>query len=136
IARIEPASSAGKNSPASESPGGVAAPPRDQSAFAAPKSREPKNASPADAPAPQTKPADLRPSVRRIVEEENLVPGEITGTGPGGKVMKEDAVARAGAGAGAGAIAKKESPAPAAAPARAEVRAAEPRALAGQGFDV
>ncbi|HEV2296480.1 MAG TPA: 2-oxoglutarate dehydrogenase complex dihydrolipoyllysine-residue succinyltransferase [Tepidisphaeraceae bacterium] len=34
---------------------------------------------------------DLRPSVRRIVEEKKLNPADLKGTGPGGKVTKEDA---------------------------------------------
>jgi 2-oxoglutarate dehydrogenase E2 component (dihydrolipoamide succinyltransferase) len=34
---------------------------------------------------------DLRPSVRRIVEENKLNPADLKGTGPGGKVTKEDA---------------------------------------------
>ncbi|MBA3273350.1 MAG: 2-oxoglutarate dehydrogenase complex dihydrolipoyllysine-residue succinyltransferase, partial [Chthoniobacterales bacterium] len=37
-------------------------------------------------------PEDLRPSVRRIVEENKLDPSKLHGTGPGGKVTKEDAV--------------------------------------------
>jgi 2-oxoglutarate dehydrogenase E2 component (dihydrolipoamide succinyltransferase) len=34
---------------------------------------------------------DFRPSVRRIVEENKLNPADLKGTGPGGKVTKEDA---------------------------------------------
>jgi 2-oxoglutarate dehydrogenase E2 component (dihydrolipoamide succinyltransferase) len=34
---------------------------------------------------------DFRPSVRRIVEENKLDPADLKGTGPGGKVTKEDA---------------------------------------------
>jgi 2-oxoglutarate dehydrogenase E2 component (dihydrolipoamide succinyltransferase) len=52
----------------------------------------------AEAPAPKTSPApsstkseDLRPSVRRIVEEKKLDASVITGTGPGGRITKEDA---------------------------------------------
>ena len=35
---------------------------------------------------------DLRPSVRRLVGENNLDPAAIAGTGPGGKIIKEDVV--------------------------------------------
>ncbi len=40
----------------------------------------------ADGPAAQ----DLRPSVRRLTEENNLDASKIAGTGPGGKIIKED----------------------------------------------
>jgi 2-oxoglutarate dehydrogenase E2 component (dihydrolipoamide succinyltransferase) len=40
---------------------------------------------------PATKPEDLRPSVRRIVEEKNLDASKIQGTARGGQITKEDA---------------------------------------------
>jgi len=43
-----------------------------------------------EASAPAT---NLSPSVRRIVEEQRIEPEEITGTGPGGRVTKTDALA-------------------------------------------
>lgn len=46
----------------------------------------PAASSSADAPAAQ----DLRPSVRRLTEENNLDASKIAGTGPGGKIIKED----------------------------------------------
>jgi 2-oxoglutarate dehydrogenase E2 component (dihydrolipoamide succinyltransferase) len=83
IARIEEGSGspAGKTTPARGSP---AAPPR------------------VEQPPPEkkaTKPEDLRPSVRRIVEENKLDAASIKGTGPGGKITKEDAQGAVGAGA-------------------------------------
>src|SRR5215212_11973715 len=39
----------------------------------------------------QAKPEDQRPSVRRIVDENKLDPAAIQGSGPGGKITKEDA---------------------------------------------
>jgi 2-oxoglutarate dehydrogenase E2 component (dihydrolipoamide succinyltransferase) len=39
----------------------------------------------------------LSPAVRRIVEERSLDPAAIAGTGPGGRILKEDAVREAGA---------------------------------------
>ncbi|MGB7158994.1 MAG: 2-oxoglutarate dehydrogenase complex dihydrolipoyllysine-residue succinyltransferase [Tepidisphaeraceae bacterium] len=42
---------------------------------------------------------DLRPSVRRIVEENKLNPADLKGTGPGGKITKEDATRLATQGA-------------------------------------
>jgi 2-oxoglutarate dehydrogenase E2 component (dihydrolipoamide succinyltransferase) len=38
------------------------------------------------------KPEDLRPSVRRLVEENKVNPSEVAGTGPGGRLTKEDVV--------------------------------------------
>lgn len=38
---------------------------------------------------------DLSPAVRRVVAEANLDPARLVGTGPGGRVTKEDAVAAA-----------------------------------------
>ena len=39
--------------------------------------------------------ATLSPAVRRIVDEEHLDPSKISGTGPGGRITKEDALAAA-----------------------------------------
>src|SRR5438309_4607539 len=39
--------------------------------------------------------ASLSPAVRRIVDEEHLDPGKISGTGPGGRLTKADALAAA-----------------------------------------
>src|SRR5205814_589438 len=38
------------------------------------------------------KPEDLRPSVRRLVEENQVNPASVAGTGPGGRLTKEDVV--------------------------------------------
>jgi 2-oxoglutarate dehydrogenase E2 component (dihydrolipoamide succinyltransferase) len=84
IARIEEgAGSAGgnaktqaKSSASSSTPGQSAAPPR---------------IPPAATTSSKSKPEDQRPSVRRIVEEKQLDPASIKGTGPGGKITKEDA---------------------------------------------
>ena len=43
----------------------------------------------------ESKPEDLRPSVRRIVEEKQLDPRDIKGTGPRGQITKEDATRQA-----------------------------------------
>jgi len=56
----------------------------------------------------------LSPAARRVVEELGLDPSRITGSGPGGRVLKEDALAfHAARGALASTV---EAPAPAAAP--------------------
>jgi 2-oxoglutarate dehydrogenase E2 component (dihydrolipoamide succinyltransferase) len=51
-----------------------------------------------EAPKEKEKPTDggtLSPAVRRIVDEEHLDPEKISGTGPGGRVTKADALAAA-----------------------------------------
>jgi 2-oxoglutarate dehydrogenase E2 component (dihydrolipoamide succinyltransferase) len=60
---------------------------------------------------------DLSPAPRRIVTENKLDPATITGTGPGGRVTKEDASGAA--------LAKTQAP-PAGAPARPAVVSAPP----------
>ncbi|HXE55451.1 MAG TPA: 2-oxoglutarate dehydrogenase complex dihydrolipoyllysine-residue succinyltransferase [Tepidisphaeraceae bacterium] len=52
---------------------------------------------PAPAVAPvgkQPSAEDLRPSVRRLVEENKVNPAEVTPTGPGGRIIKEDVLRR------------------------------------------
>jgi 2-oxoglutarate dehydrogenase E2 component (dihydrolipoamide succinyltransferase) len=52
--------------------------------------------------------ASLSPAVRRIVDEEHLDPAKISGTGPGGRITKEDALAAAQNRGGAEQKAEKE----------------------------
>jgi 2-oxoglutarate dehydrogenase E2 component (dihydrolipoamide succinyltransferase) len=46
----------------------------------------------------ETKPEDLRPSVRRLVDENKLNPSDLKGSGRGGQVTKDDVVAQLGKG--------------------------------------
>lgn len=78
IARIDDAPAGTKPAPAPKAP--LAPAPKVQSA---PSPPAPKT----EAQAPTD---DLRPSVRRIVVENNLNPAAITGSGPGGRILKED----------------------------------------------
>ena len=55
------------------------------------------SAAPGPAVAPLKSAPPLSPSVRRIVEERSLDPAAITGTGPGGRILKEDALREADA---------------------------------------
>ena len=48
-------------------------------------------------PRGEVRPEDLRPSVRRLVEENKLNPNDLKGTGRGGQVTKEDVVNQLGA---------------------------------------
>ncbi len=41
---------------------------------------------------PKSNDEDLSPAVRRMIEENHLNPKEITGTGPGGRILKEDVI--------------------------------------------
>jgi 2-oxoglutarate dehydrogenase E2 component (dihydrolipoamide succinyltransferase) len=105
---------------------------------------------PAPAPAPAAEPAPaptvvvasaasagdaplLSPVVRRLISENNLDVAKIAGTGPGGRITREDVLAlidaQAGKQAPAAAPAPAAVPAPAAAPAPAPA-AAKPAAVA------
>ena len=105
-------------------------------------------AEPAPAPAPVAAPAPtgvvasaasagdaplLSPVVRRLISENNLDVAKIAGTGPGGRITREDVLAlidaQAGKQAPAAAPAPAPAPAPAAAPAPAPA-AAKPAAAA------
>src|SRR5690606_266348 len=85
-------------------------------AAAAPAAAAPAAAAPAPAAQPAAAPAAgaaddaiLSPAARKIAEEGGIDPNSITGTGKGGRVTKEDAVAAVAA--------KKAAPAAAAKPA-------------------
>ena len=60
----------------------------------APKAEEKKAEAPKAAPAPATTYAAQTPSpaARKILEEKNIQPSDIVGTGKGGRITKEDAV--------------------------------------------
>ncbi len=82
----------------------------------------------APAPSPPAAPAALSPSVRRIVEEQGLDPARLEGTGPGGRILKEDALRQASAPVAAAAAAAPEEsePAPAATPDAGSAAGVEP----------
>ncbi|WP_412476990.1 2-oxoglutarate dehydrogenase complex dihydrolipoyllysine-residue succinyltransferase [Flavobacterium sp. TBRC 19031] len=63
-------------------------------AVEAPKAEEKKAEAPKAAPAPATTYAAQTPSpaARKILEEKNIQPSDIVGTGKGGRITKEDAV--------------------------------------------
>lgn len=56
-----------------------------------PPSVQPTQA-PVSAPMKANEEDTLSPAVRRILEENNLKPGDVTGTGPGGRLLKEDVI--------------------------------------------
>jgi 2-oxoglutarate dehydrogenase E2 component (dihydrolipoamide succinyltransferase) len=91
IARIDEngaASSAGKPAASAPTPG--------QSAGSAATTAPPRLPETKTQSKSETKPEDLRPSVRRLVEENKLNPSDLKGTGRGGQVTKEDVVAQLG----------------------------------------
>ena len=89
-----------------------------EGAAAAAKPAKPPAANPAPPPAPASAPpapgasaADaLSPAVRKLIEDNKLDPGRITGTGKDGRILKEDVLRALDGGAAA--------PAPAQAPAK------------------
>ena len=97
---------------------------------------------PAPAPAPTPEPAAtssesstvLSPVVRKLIAENNLNAASITGTGPGGRITRDDVLAAISRGG------TTSAPAPAAAAvapvASAPQRAAAPRAVAGARDEV
>ena len=98
----------------------------------------PVASTPAPAPAPTPAPAAtssessavLSPVVRKLIAENKLNAAAITGTGPGGRITRDDvlaAISRGGA---------TSAPAPAAPIASAPQRAAAPRAVAGARDEV
>jgi 2-oxoglutarate dehydrogenase E2 component (dihydrolipoamide succinyltransferase) len=98
----------------------------------------PVASTPAPAPAPTPAPAAtssessavLSPVVRKLIAENNLNAAAITGTGPGGRITRDDvlaAISRGGA---------TSAPAPAAPIASAPQRAAAPRVVAGARDEV
>ena len=103
---------------------------------------------PATAPAPVATPAPapaaaagsaaqgqvLSPVVRKLISENGLDVSRITGTGPGGRITRDDVVAMIESGSGRTA-APTGAPAPAASPAGAP-RVSAPRAVAGARDEV
>jgi 2-oxoglutarate dehydrogenase E2 component (dihydrolipoamide succinyltransferase) len=51
-----------------------------------------KSAQPPKQPAPKETDDELSPAVRRMIEENKLDPRGLTGTGPGGRILKEDVI--------------------------------------------
>jgi len=102
----------------------------------APAPAAPAAATAAPAVADSTTARLLSPVVRRLVNEHNLDPASITGTGPGGRITRDDVldhIDRVGdqpapAAPAAPAPAAKEAPAPTAAPAPAATPAPAPAA--------
>jgi pyruvate dehydrogenase E2 component (dihydrolipoamide acetyltransferase) len=121
----------------------------------APAAQAPAAQAPAAAAPPQAPAADgaapsngrlLSPVVRRLISENNLDPAAIAGTGPGGRITRNDVLSvldQGGAVAATAAPAARAQPeapppapaqpeAPAAAPAPPAARAAQPVARAGE----
>lgn len=94
IAKIDTAATAGAVAPAAEAPKAVAAAPAPASAAAAPA-------------------GTASPAARKILDEKGIAAADVAGTGRGGRVTKEDAVAAA----------PKAGPVAAAAPAAANITA-------------
>jgi 2-oxoglutarate dehydrogenase E2 component (dihydrolipoamide succinyltransferase) len=82
--------------PAASAPAPAAkATPPAPSAPAAKPAAKASTPAPAPAPVPASSTPSLSPAVRRIVEERGLDPAAIAGSGPGGRILKEDALREA-----------------------------------------
>jgi 2-oxoglutarate dehydrogenase E2 component (dihydrolipoamide succinyltransferase) len=93
LGRIADGGAAATAAPAS-APAAPAPKPAAKAAAAAPAPARPAAAAtPATRPSP---PPVLSPAVRRIVEERALDPAAISGSGPGGRILKEDALRQTG----------------------------------------
>jgi len=77
-------------------PAAAASPAAQSAAGAATAAPSPPAGPRALQPAAKTEPTpleqDLSPAVRRMIEEHRLDPRQITGTGPGGRILKEDVI--------------------------------------------
>jgi pyruvate dehydrogenase E2 component (dihydrolipoyllysine-residue acetyltransferase) len=134
----EAAPPAGGTAPAPPLEPPAAAPPPPPPPPSPPAAEQPDAASASSAPAaPSSVPPSsgdnrlLSPVVRRLVNEHGLDPGQITGTGPGGRITRDDVVNHIEHGgqtapAPAAAAPPPPAPAPAPAPASAAAPAAAP----------
>jgi len=75
-------------------PDGAAAPAKEEKKEEAPKTEEPKKEEPKAAPAPEKTYATGTPSpaARKILDEKNIDASDVSGTGKGGRITKDDAV--------------------------------------------
>jgi pyruvate dehydrogenase E2 component (dihydrolipoamide acetyltransferase) len=111
---------------------------------AAPRAAPAPTAAPAAPGAPTTNGRLLSPVVRRLISENNLDPAAIAGTGPGGRITRNDVLSVLDQGGAVAAAAAPEAPAqpqpaprpaqpaPAQAPAPTPAPAAQPVASAGE----
>jgi len=105
----------------------TAAPAKAEPAPAKEEKAAPAPAPAAPAPAPAAAPAAataLSPAVRKLVDENNLDPNAITGTGKDGRLTKGDVLEAIKNGTASKAAASAPAPAPAAAPAQAAAASA------------
>ncbi|MEY2746487.1 MAG: 2-oxoglutarate dehydrogenase complex dihydrolipoyllysine-residue succinyltransferase, partial [Planctomycetota bacterium] len=105
---------------------GAAAPTAAPAATPAPATAAPVAAAPAAKPAPAHAAAGgvVMPAAARLAAERGIDPTKLAGSGPGGRVLKEDVLA-AGSQSSAAQAAPARAPAPAAKPAAAGARAEE-----------
>jgi pyruvate dehydrogenase E2 component (dihydrolipoamide acetyltransferase) len=129
-----PAAPAATEAPATEAPATEAPAAEAPAADAAAATQAPAAATSAAEGAPASNGRLLSPVVRRLISENNLDPAAIVGTGPGGRITRNDVLSvldQGGAVAAAPAPAAPAQPAPAqpaqpAAPATAQAPAAAP----------
>ncbi len=99
LARIEEGAAATKPQPTAKKREGPARPTQEKPDGSAKPTEPPKKPTPESAPSPPAAPARpalveaevrVSPAARRLIEEEGLDARQVVGTGPGGRITKED----------------------------------------------
>ena len=125
-----PAPAAAPTPPPAPAPAPVAAPPA-PAAAPAPVAAPPAPTSPVPAPASSTEGMVLSPVVRKLISENGLDASRINGTGPGGRITRDDVMAVIDSGTSRPAAAPSAPAASAPAPAAPAPTVSAPRVVAG-----
>ncbi len=125
-----PAPTTAPTPPPAPAPAPVAAPPA-PAAAPAPVAAPPAPTSPVPAPASSTEGMVLSPVVRKLISENGLDASRINGTGPGGRITRDDVMAVIDSGTSRPAAAPSAPAASAPAPAAPAPTVSAPRVVAG-----
>jgi len=125
-----PAPAAAPTPPPAPAPAPVAAPPA-PAAAPAPVAAPPAPTSPVPAPASSTEGMVLSPVVRKLISENGLDASRINGTGPGGRITRDDVMAVIDSGTSRPAAAPSAPAASAPAPAAPAPTVSAPRVVVG-----
>lgn len=123
--------SAGAPAPAPAAPAPAAAPTPPPAPAPAPVAAPPAPTSPVPAPASSTEGMVLSPVVRKLISENGLDASRINGTGPGGRITRDDVMAVIDSGTSRPAAAPSAPAASAPAPAAPAPTVSAPRVVAG-----
>lgn len=123
--------SAGAPAPAPAAPAPTTAPTPPPAPAPAPVAAPPAPTSPVPAPASSTEGMVLSPVVRKLISENGLDASRINGTGPGGRITRDDVMAVIDSGTSRPAAAPSAPAASAPAPAAPAPTVSAPRVVAG-----